>query len=74
LGTFRHKESRVMDRFVSLLAYLWAPLARSRADFLEWAAGLGARSHLGKRTQLWDGDEEVDLIGVAKVVFVPQAT
>jgi hypothetical protein len=30
-----------------------------------------ARAYLEQRTQLWDWDEEVDLIGVAKVVFVP---
>jgi superfamily II DNA or RNA helicase len=30
-----------------------------------------ARAHLEKRTKLWDWDEEVDLIGVAKVVFLP---
>lgn len=29
-----------------------------------------AKAHLEKSTQLWDWDEEVDLIGVAKVVFV----
>ena len=30
-----------------------------------------ARAYLGKRTKLWDWDEEVDLIGVATVVFLP---
>lgn len=30
-----------------------------------------ARAYLEKRTKLWDWDEEVDLIGVAKVVFAP---
>ena len=33
-----------------------------------------ARAYLEKRTQLWDWDEEVDLIGVAKVVFLPATT
>lgn len=31
-----------------------------------------ARAYLEKQTKLWDWDEEVDLIGVAKVVFLPQ--
>lgn len=30
-----------------------------------------ARAYLEKKTKLWDWDEEVDLIGVAKVVFQP---
>lgn len=30
-----------------------------------------ARTYLEKRTKLWDWDEEVDLIGAAKVIFVP---
>jgi hypothetical protein len=30
-----------------------------------------AKAHLEKQTKLWDWDEEVDLIGLAKVVFVP---
>lgn len=30
-----------------------------------------ARAHLEQRTQLWDWEEEVDLIGVAKVAFPP---
>jgi superfamily II DNA or RNA helicase len=30
-----------------------------------------AKTYLEKRTKLWDWDEEVDLIGVAKVVFLP---
>lgn len=29
-----------------------------------------AKAYLEKRTQLWDWDEEVDLIGIAKVVFL----
>jgi superfamily II DNA or RNA helicase len=37
-------------------------------------AFLSARAYLEKRTQLWDWDEEVDLIGVAKVVFLPGTT
>jgi SNF2 family DNA or RNA helicase len=34
------------------------------------AAFESARTHLEKRTKLWDWDEEVDLIGVAKVAFL----
>jgi superfamily II DNA or RNA helicase len=34
-------------------------------------AFLSARACLEHRTHLWDWDEEVDLIGVAKVAFVP---
>ena len=30
-----------------------------------------AKSYLEQRIQLWDWDEEVDLIGVAKVIFLP---
>jgi len=30
-----------------------------------------ARRYLEQRTQLWDWDEEVDLIGVAKIAFLP---
>lgn len=30
-----------------------------------------AKTYLEKRTKLWDWDKEVDLIGVAKVVFLP---
>lgn len=33
-----------------------------------------AKAHLQERTRLWDWDEDVDLIGVAKVVFLPQAS
>jgi hypothetical protein len=33
-----------------------------------------ARVFLEKRAQLWDWDEEVDLIGVAKLVFLPPPT
>jgi hypothetical protein len=33
-----------------------------------------AKTHLEKRIQLWDWDEEVDLIGVAKVAFLPANT
>jgi superfamily II DNA or RNA helicase len=33
-----------------------------------------ARSHLEKQTKLWDWDEEVDVIGFAKVVFLPANT
>jgi len=33
-----------------------------------------ARAHLQERTLLWDWDEDVDLIGVAKVVFLPANT
>ncbi len=32
-----------------------------------------AKTDLQERTRLWDWDEDVDLIGVAKVVFLPQA-
>lgn len=32
-----------------------------------------AKAFLETKTKLWDWDEEVDLIGVAKVVFFPQA-
>ena len=32
---------------------------------------VSARAYLEQRTRLWDWDEEVDLIGVARVVFVP---
>ncbi len=31
-----------------------------------------AKAHLEGRTKLWDWDEEVDVIGVAKVVFLPR--
>jgi len=34
-------------------------------------AFMSARAYLEQRTQLWDWDEEVDLIGVAKIVFLP---
>jgi len=34
-------------------------------------AFVSARAYLEQRTQLWDWEEEVDLIGVAKVVFLP---
>lgn len=34
-------------------------------------AFVSARAHLEQRTKLWDWDEEVDLIGIAKVVFLP---
>ena len=34
-------------------------------------AFLSAKIHLEQQTQLWDWDEEVELIGVAKVAFVP---
>jgi len=30
-----------------------------------------AKTHLQEKTRLWDWDEDVDLIGVAKVVFLP---
>jgi superfamily II DNA or RNA helicase len=30
-----------------------------------------AKTHLENQTKLWDWDEEVDLIGIAKVVFLP---
>jgi SNF2 family DNA or RNA helicase len=30
-----------------------------------------AKSHLEKRANLWDWDEDVDLIGIARVAFVP---
>ena len=30
-----------------------------------------ARTYLEKRTKIWDWDEEVDLVGAARVVFVP---
>ena len=31
-----------------------------------------AKAHLESRAKLWDWDEEVDVIGVAKVVFLPK--
>lgn len=33
-----------------------------------------AKEHLQKKTSLWDWDEDVDLIGVAKVVFLPSVS
>ncbi len=33
-----------------------------------------AKAHLQGKTRLWDWDEDVDLIGVAKVVFLPKAS
>jgi superfamily II DNA or RNA helicase len=37
----------------------------------EDAAFQSARSELERKTKLWDWDEEVDVIGIAKVVFLP---
>jgi superfamily II DNA or RNA helicase len=59
----------------SLTAYEPAPsvtgaLAKLTSPVLETAFA-SAKAHLEQRTQLWDWDEEVDLIGVAKVVFLP---
>jgi hypothetical protein len=33
-----------------------------------------AKAHLQEKTRLWDWDEDVDLIGVAKVVFLPHVS
>jgi len=33
-----------------------------------------AKAHVQERTRLWDWEEDVDLIGVAKVVFLPQVS
>jgi len=37
-------------------------------------AFVSVRAYLERRTQLWDWDEEVDLIGVAKVVFLSKSS
>jgi superfamily II DNA or RNA helicase len=50
-----------------------AALDRLTSPELE-KAFVSARAYLEQHTKLWDWDEEVDLIGVAKVVFVPANT
>jgi hypothetical protein len=59
----------------SLTSYEPTPSVSAILDRLTSAelekASLSARAYLEQRTQLWDWDEEVDLIGVAKVVFLP---
>lgn len=62
----------------SLTGYEPTPSVSAVLDRLTSAelerASLSARAYLEQRTQLWDWDEEVDLIGVAKVVFLPATT
>ncbi len=59
----------------SLAGYEPTPSVSAVLDRLTSAAleraSLSARAYLEQRTQLWDWDEEVDLIGVAKVIFLP---
>lgn len=58
----------------SLAGYEPTPFVSAALDRLTSAelekASFSARAYLEQRTQLWDWDEEVDLIGVAKIVFV----
>ncbi len=65
-------------RDYSLTGYEPIPSVASTLDRLTSAeldkAFLSARAYLEQRTQLWDWDEEVDLIGVAKVVFLPNGS
>lgn len=59
----------------SLTDYESTPQITSALDSLERfgleKAFAAARAHLEQRVQLWDWDEEVDLIGVARIVFLP---
>ena len=48
--------------------------AFARLEMLDVGAAYeSARSSLEKRIQLWDWEEDVDLIGIAKLVFLPLA-
>jgi len=59
----------------SFVGYEPTPSVSAALDKLDSAelekAFTSARAYLEGRTQLWDWEEEVDLIGVAKVVFLP---
>jgi superfamily II DNA or RNA helicase len=74
-GEIDESLATVAEKEYSLMGYEPTDAVSAALDKLDSPelekAFASARAYLEKRVQLWDWDEEVDLIGVAKVVFVP---
>lgn len=77
-GNVDEKLAALAAKEYSLIGYEPTPAISAALDKLNAAelekAFASARNYLEQRTQLWDWDEEVDLIGVAKVLFLPTAS